>query len=339
MTIQTANDAPERSSPKTVTLEGSNDETVTGWTNGTWELVATVSFPATTARFAVQEAFFPNDKAFKHYRWTVVDVQTPNSCCMQVADVELLAATSSNPCDQTQFVLAPVDTPVLSGGEATFLVSLNRPWTIQWLKNGAPIPGATDLTYTTEPITPANQTNLYACAIVVAAGAIIRASVFAPSTTKSIGINFIGGGANGAPTSMNPTNAAGVVRYSIAGVQLQAYWNNATNSTGYTGDQVTMADTLTDSDGAASAIVFEYTTTGTWGSGTGTGTATERMLNGYVGANAAGEVGTFKFSNVPAGSRSGVGLPGERPAPVPERVPVRHGRHQPDLLRAADEQG
>jgi hypothetical protein len=304
MTIKTANDAPERD-PKTVTLEGSNDDTVTTWTGGNWEMVATVEFPATTVRFETQEAYFPNAKAFKHYRWTVAAVQTPNGCCMQVAEVELLAATASNPCEQTQFVLAPVDTPVLNGAEATFIVSLNGPWTIQWLKNDIAIPGATELTYTTEAITPANQTNLYACAIVgCQTSQVVRASVFTPSSTKSIGINFIGGGANGSPTSMNPTNATGVVQYDVAGVQLQAYWNNATNRTGDAGDGAAMGP-LVDSDNAESTMTFSFATEGTWGAGTETLSGTGRMLNGYAGSRNTTDIpSTFTFGNVPAGNHS-----------------------------------
>jgi len=305
MTIKTANDAPERD-PKTVTLEGSNDDTVTTWTGGTWELVATVEFPATTDRFVTQEAFFPNAKEYKHYRWTVTAVQTPNSCCMQVAEVELLAITASNPCDQTEFTLLPVDTPVLSGGEATFIAYVNGPWSVQWYKNGAAIPGATALTYTTDPVTAANEADLYTCEIVgCQTSPAVRAYVFTPSTTKSVGINFVGSGANGAPTSMNLHDDAGaVIQYDIAGVHPQAYWNNATNATGAAGDGVNMGAELLDSDGTASAIYFEYNTTGTWGAGVDTASATGRMLNGYAGGNAAGEVSTFTFTDVPAGNHS-----------------------------------
>ncbi len=50
LTIQSANDAPERD-PKTVLLEGSNDATITGFNTGTWEPITTISNIAFTARF------------------------------------------------------------------------------------------------------------------------------------------------------------------------------------------------------------------------------------------------------------------------------------------------
>src|SRR5437660_307235 len=137
MTIQSANDQPVRD-PSTVILEGSNDPQIGGFNNATntWEfIVGLTNIPPFTARFQTQEFYFPNKKSFKHYRWTVLAVATPNDCCMQVAEVELLAATQSNPCDQTAFVQQPVDTPALVGSPATFLAKVNGPWTVQSLRH------------------------------------------------------------------------------------------------------------------------------------------------------------------------------------------------------------
>src|SRR2546430_17320725 len=85
---------------------------------------------------------------------------------MQVAEVDLLAATQSNPCGQTAFIEQPVDTPALIGSPATFLAKLNGPWTVQWLKNNQPIPGANQLSYSTVPMTAAGDTKLYSLTIV-----------------------------------------------------------------------------------------------------------------------------------------------------------------------------
>src|SRR5207302_7713736 len=110
---------------------------------------------------------------------------------------------------------------------------------------------------------------------------VVRATLFTPSSTKSIAVSFSGQGANGAPTFMPSSD--------ITGVHLQAYWNNATNNpaTGSTGDSTTLADALTDSDGNASTITFEFASNGAWGAGTASGTIgdspTDRMLNGLVG--------------------------------------------------------
>jgi len=299
MTIQAANDAPERD-PKNVRLEGSNDDTVTTFAAGNWELVTLINdIPAFASRFETKEFYFANNKSFKHYRWTVLATATENGCCMQVSEVELLAATQSNPCDQTEFIEAPVDTGAILGTPATFLSKVNGPWTVQWLKNGVPIPGATKTSYTTQPVTVANSTNVYALEIVgcqVSQG--VRATVFTPSVTKSIAISFVGGGANGAPTSMEPLD--------IAGVHPQAYWNNATNDTGATGDGTAFGDPFTDSDNNASTITVDYATSGQWGAGTAVDSANDKMFNGLVGSGGVNidNPGTLNFNNVPDGNHS-----------------------------------
>src|SRR5438876_315163 len=105
MTITSANDAPERD-PKTVILEGSNDATITDFNSGNWTFIAGVTYiPLFTARFQTQAFFFSNFEPYKHYRWTVLATQsdltgTHNSCCMQVAEAELLGTTL--PPDVTQ---------------------------------------------------------------------------------------------------------------------------------------------------------------------------------------------------------------------------------------------
>jgi hypothetical protein len=51
----------------------------------------------------------------------------------------------------------PVSTYAVVGGTASFTVGLNGRWAVQWRKNGAPIPGATDLSYTTPPLALADS--------------------------------------------------------------------------------------------------------------------------------------------------------------------------------------
>ncbi len=148
---------------------------------------------------------------------------------------------------------------------------------MQWYRNGEPIPGATQVSYTTEAITAANATNVYSLEILgCEMSSEVQAVIFTPSTTKSIGINFIGGGANGAPTEMLTND--------IAGLHPQAYWVNAPD-VGSGG----LSSELVDSDNQPSTVVVEWTTSGTWGSGTGEGTATQRLLNGLVYDNPGGD--------------------------------------------------
>ncbi|MFO1496976.1 MAG: immunoglobulin domain-containing protein [Verrucomicrobiota bacterium] len=304
LAMQSANDAPERD-PLSVTLEGSNDDTIADFNSGTWsQIVALTNIPPWSARYETKAFYFPNSTAYKHYRWTVLLVQNAPSTAnsMQIAEVQLLAVTSQADCTQAAFLVQPTDTPVLAGSGATFFTTVNGPWPLQWFKNGTAIAGQTGTSYTTEPITTANATNVYTVQIVgCEASTPVKAVLFTPSATKSIGIHFGGGGANGAPTYMLTND--------IAGIQLQAHWNNITNNdtaTGITGDGATQPDVLVDSTDAASTVTFEYTTTGRWGAGTGSDSPTQRLLNGLAGANAPGEanLGTFTFHNVPAGSHS-----------------------------------
>jgi hypothetical protein len=298
VTMQSANDAPERD-PRIVTIEGSNDSEITDSNSGAWELIVRLdNIPAYTARFQTQEFYFQNAKAFKHYRWTVIETQTPNTCCFQIAEVEFLALVEGADCTKARFVTQPVDTPVLLGNPATFTTVVNGPWPLQWLRNGEPIPGATRTAYTTDPITVENSTNIYAVQIVgCEKSSDVRASVFTPSTTKSIGISFIGGGANGAPTSMNTND--------IAGVHPQAYWNNANGGSGDLPDFNTDPPSeLVDSDNQPATVTFNWQSSGAWGAGTGADSPTQRMLNGLVGANAPGNPYSFTFSGVPAGNHA-----------------------------------
>ena len=132
MTMQSANDAPERD-PKIVVLEGSNDETVTAWDAGNWEQVVRLdNIPAWTARFQTQEFFFPNKKAYKHYRYTVLETQTVNGCCFQMAEVELLAVSEGADCAKARFLTQPENVLVLNGAPATFVSVVNGPWPLQW---------------------------------------------------------------------------------------------------------------------------------------------------------------------------------------------------------------
>lgn len=300
MSLQSANDAPERD-PKIVTIEGSNDDTLVDYATGNWELIVKFdNIPAFADRFVTQTFYFANKKSYKHYRWIVLETQTLNDCCMQIAEVGLLAVTSQTDCSKAKFLVQPTDTPVLENAQATFSTTVNGPWPLQWYKNGEMIPGATATTYTTaDPVTTANQTNVYTVKIVGCEESTpVKAVVFTPSATKSIGISFRGGGANGSPTDMLETD--------IAGLQPQAYWNNATNSAGATGDTVALPDVLKDSSNNDSTITVEFAASGTWGSGTGAGNPTQRMLNGMVvtDSSTTGPERTITFHSVPAGKHA-----------------------------------
>jgi hypothetical protein len=297
LSMQSANDAADRD-PKTVTIEGSNDAQIVGFNSSSnkWDLITTITVPAYTARFQTQEFYFANNKSYKSYRWTVQATQGPSTCCMQIAEVEFLAVTEGADCNKAQFLVQPVETPVLSGSTATFVTTVNGPWPLQWYKNGEPIPGATLTSYTTDPVTAANATNTYSVKIVgCEMSSIVKAAIFTPSAVKSIGVNFIGQGANGTPTSMRTND--------ITGLQPQAFWNNTANTGSGVLPDPNGTTPFTDSDNKESTIYVEWQSNGAWGAGTGDATATQRMLNGLIYAN-AGTTANVTFGNVPDGTHS-----------------------------------
>ena len=103
VSLQSANDAPNRD-PLSFTLEGSNDDTITGFHSGNWELITEVTniTPWTTifgtgtpdpSRFKTQTFYFNSPKPYKHYRWIVTATQTtPNGCCMQIAEEGIMGS-------------------------------------------------------------------------------------------------------------------------------------------------------------------------------------------------------------------------------------------------------
>ena len=111
----------------------------------------------------------------------------------------------------------------------------------------------------------------------------------------SIGVTFNGAGANGAPTAMNPTD--------IAGLQLQAYWNNLPSASGES------PEILLNSIGEEALgledyeITVDYQSSGNWGCGTGDANPTQRMLNGLIYSNPGTET-HFEFQEVPDGNHT-----------------------------------
>src|SRR5262249_23750405 len=152
--------------------------------------------------------------------------------------------------------------------------------------------GANQASFTTaDPITAANATNTYQVAIVgCQTSPPVHAVIFTPSSTVSIGIQFQGGGANGAPTTIETND--------IVGVQQQAFWVDAVGASGG-------PLSLNDSSNNVSTITFDYATQGTWGAGVGDQQPVQRLLNGLVGAQNPGQGDQIlTFHGVPAGNHA-----------------------------------
>jgi len=294
--MQTANDAPDRD-VKVVLIEGTNDS-VSGWDDGaSWSEITQIDdIPAIGDRFTTQEFYFQNDKGYTSYRWTVLDTQGPSSCCMQIAEVEFLAATTTVDCDLAAFKRQPVDVVVLDGEPATFLVEVNGPWPLQWHKNGEPISGAVSTSYTTEAVNAGNASDKYSVQIVgCEMSSEVVATIHDPSAHPvSIGLNFNGSGANGAPTASLPTD--------VAGVQLQAYWNNVASASG-TNDEVLLDSLGEEALGVDDyEITLDFASAGNWGAGTGDANPTQRLLNGTLVAR--GGDAHIEFQEVPDGNHT-----------------------------------
>jgi hypothetical protein len=199
---------------------------------------------------------------------------------------------------------------VLLGESAEFFTKVNGPWPLQWHKNGEPIPGAIQASYKTDPITVENAEDEYSVEIVgCEMSDPVKAVIFQPNSQPvSIGINFVGAGANGAPTSVEAAD--------VGGVSLQAYWNNLPP------DDVGLAsglqDSLVNSRNEESGVTVEWISGNTWGAGTGTSNTDAKLLNGLIeGGDSEGTPSTITFTNVPDGTYSMVVYSVARPLEFP----------------------
>ncbi len=116
--------------------------------------------------------------------------------------------------------------------------------------------------------------------------AALLAASSAQAQTDYISVNFEGGNANGAPTSMLSTD--------VAGVWAQPNWNNVPGNT-------RTLNNLYDCQGNATNVNISYNNYSTWGSGTGTATGDDEMLNGYLDST-DGYTSTITFSGLAPGS-------------------------------------
>ncbi|MEO1863047.1 MAG: LamG-like jellyroll fold domain-containing protein, partial [Verrucomicrobiia bacterium] len=88
--LTSANDAPDRD-PATFVLSGSNDG------GATLTEIASGDVPAFGARFERQEVRFANDAAYTTYELIFPTTAGSSTCCMQIAEIELLGTPADVP--------------------------------------------------------------------------------------------------------------------------------------------------------------------------------------------------------------------------------------------------
>lgn len=294
LTLTSGNDGAERD-PASYRLEGSNDGT-------NFVAISSGGVPPFPRRFHKHHIMFPeHTNSFTSYRLifpTVVNPATANS--MDIGEVELLAhifqplgpcSTNSEPLIRNQ----PADTPVLPGARAIFRVGLTGPWRLQWYRNDVEIPGATTSTYTTPPVTAADDGSRFRVRVTGRScytdSDEVLLNVFTPSATESIGLNFTGDfGATG-PFEMLP--------WDITGLHPQAYWNNIRRAG-------SLPNPLNSSNRPHPTITVQWATSGEWRAGVGDDDATLRMFEGLATSIATNEATaqTVTFSSVPSGNHS-----------------------------------
>ena len=86
--LTSANDAPDRD-PATFVLSGSNDG------GATFAEIASGDVPAFTERFERVEVSFANDAAYTTYQVTFPTTAGASTCCMQIAEIELLGTAAA----------------------------------------------------------------------------------------------------------------------------------------------------------------------------------------------------------------------------------------------------
>ena len=300
LSLTSANDAPERD-PASYTLEGSND-------GQEYVMISQGSVAPFPTRFHKNYIFFPdNTKEFTSYRLIFPTVVGPGGNSMQIAEVELLGhQRGGGSCTiETNGMLIrvqPRDTPVLEGATASLRVQLTGPWKVQWFRNGVAIPGANNAIYTTPPASVGDDGAVYYAKVGPATVGGVRGlcetsdevmlNLFTPSSVASIGLSWVGGGANGAPTEMLPND--------ITGLHQQAHWNNLVGGSG------SLVNPTNSNNQLDPTITVTWQTSGEWGAGTGEGDPTERMLNGMVTTFSTTESAaqSVVFSGVPPGNHS-----------------------------------
>jgi hypothetical protein len=120
--LTSANDAPDRD-PATFVLSGSND-------GATFAEIASGDVPGFLDRFERRTVSFDNDVAYTTYQLIFPTTAGPSTCCMQIAEIELLGTAAEAAPTPTISVVNNGDGTVTVTFEGTLqaAATVNGPW-------------------------------------------------------------------------------------------------------------------------------------------------------------------------------------------------------------------
>jgi len=121
--LTSANDAPDRD-PTSFVLSGSNDG------GATFAEIASGDVPGFLDRFERRTVSFDNDVAYTTYQLIFPTTAGPSTCCMQIAEIELLGTAAEAAPTPTISVVNNGDGTVTVTFEGTLQTadSVNGPW-------------------------------------------------------------------------------------------------------------------------------------------------------------------------------------------------------------------
>ena len=121
--LTSANDAPDRD-PSSFVLSGSNDG------GATFAEIATGDIPAFGDRFERRTVSFDNSTAYTTYELIFPTTAGPSTCCMQIAEIELLGTAAAGGDAPTLSVVNNGDGTVTVTFEGTLQAAptVNGPW-------------------------------------------------------------------------------------------------------------------------------------------------------------------------------------------------------------------
>ncbi|HEY5910571.1 MAG TPA: immunoglobulin domain-containing protein [Verrucomicrobiae bacterium] len=225
-----------------------------------------------------------------------------------IAALQLVTA-GSFPTNTTPVAITVQPQPQLAapGGTATFSVVASGPGAgYQWLKEGAPISGATRSSYSTAPLALSDDGAKYKVTVRNNVNSVtsdeVRLTVMNDPGTRvaSIGANFLGSA--GTPTDVLQWQLAPA---DLAGVVPRGNWNNVNFGDGdwgnFGGVKVGVSGSLLDSAGQLSSAQIQVQCNDAWNADGAADTPNGKLMKGILKQAGVGSAMTLVVSNLTVG--------------------------------------